>query len=97
MRPLILRLEAEADIEEAFRWYEKQSHGLGAEFLRAVDACLALIARQPELYPEKYKHARQALLRRFPYSIYYVIQPNTVDVLACFHERRNPRRWQSRV
>ena len=58
MRPLILRPEAEADIEEAYRWYEQQSRGLGAEFLRAVDACLALITRQPELYPEKYKRAR---------------------------------------
>lgn len=97
MRPFILRPEAEADIEEAYRWYEKQGRGLGAEFLRAVDACLALIARQPELYPEKYKQARQAPLRRFPYSVYYVVQSNSIEVIACFHGRRNPRRWRSRV
>lgn len=56
---LIVRAEAEADIEEAFRWYEARSPGLGAEYVRAVEACLAGIARQPELYAEQYRGARR--------------------------------------
>jgi plasmid stabilization system protein ParE len=97
MRPLIVRAEAEADIEVAFRWYEEQSPGLGAEFLRAVDASLSGIEREPERNAAIYKQSRRVLLRRFPFAVHYVIQPKSIDVVACMHMRRHPRRWQRRV
>lgn len=97
MRPLIIRAEAEADIEEAFAWYEQQSPGLGAEFIRAVDAALSAIQRHPELYPVVYKRSRRTLLRRFPYAIYFVTFPESIDLLACMGTRRYPRRWRRRV
>ena len=47
----IVRPAAEADIAEAALWYESRSIGLGAEFLRAVDACFEEIRRTPEFRP----------------------------------------------
>ncbi len=38
-----IRPEAEAEISEAFRWYEDKSKGLGSEFMRALDASLSYI------------------------------------------------------
>ncbi len=58
--PVILRDEAEADMAEAALWYERRSLGLGAEFVRSVDACLALISRQPTLFPVVHRQARMA-------------------------------------
>jgi len=72
-RRLILRPAAEADIEDAYRWYEDQRTGLGAEFLRAIEAILAVVEREPELYAPIHKNARRVLLRRFPYAVFYVI------------------------
>jgi len=46
-RELIVRPEAEAELGEAFDWYESRVNGLGAEFLLAIDATLASIARNP--------------------------------------------------
>lgn len=97
MPRFVVRPEAEADIEATFRWYEAQSPGLGSEFVRAVDACLAGIERNPELYAEHYRRARRALLRRFPYAIFYVILTDSIDVIACFHVRRDPRHWQAQL
>lgn len=94
---MILRPEAEADIAQAYRWYEEQTPGLGQEFIRAVDACLASVERQPDLNPEIYGQARRALLRRFPYGIYYVVLPASIEVAACFHLRRDPSGWRSRL
>lgn len=37
---LIIRPEAELDIQDAFECYEAQSLGLGSQFVRAVDTCL---------------------------------------------------------
>ena len=44
---IVLRPEVEADLAEAVEWYESRGRGLGAEFLRAVDAALAMICRFP--------------------------------------------------
>ena len=38
-----IRPEAEADIEEAARWYEQRHAGLGDEFLDEVSMTLATI------------------------------------------------------
>jgi len=96
-RPVILRAAAEDDIEAAYHWYEERSHGLGAEYLRAVEAGLALIERNPELPPRVYKQARRVLLRRFPYSLFYVVGAELIEVVGCIHTRRHPRRWRSRI
>lgn len=94
---VLLRPEAEADITEAYQWYEGQAEGLGEEFLRAVDACFAAVQRIPTAYSPIYKHVRRALLRRFPYAIFYIIEADRIIVLACFHARRNPKQWQARM
>lgn len=49
-RKIIVRPEAEAEVQAAFDWYEEQSDGLGFEFLRAIDACLSGITRNPLAY-----------------------------------------------
>jgi plasmid stabilization system protein ParE len=43
---LIIRPEAELDLEDAFTWYESQDSGLGSEFVRAIDACISTTLAQ---------------------------------------------------
>ena len=47
---LVIALEAELDLAEAYVWYERRRAGLGEDFLSAVDACIESIRRQPEMY-----------------------------------------------
>ena len=49
--PVSLRARAEADLTDAFAWYEETFPGLGAALLRSVDGCFARIQRHPEAYP----------------------------------------------
>ena len=93
----IVRPAAAADIDEAFLWYEGQRAGLGAEFLSAARALIDVIAENPFKHPVVRRNTRRALLRRFPYAIYYRVYDEVVVVVACMHGRRNPRRWQTRV
>lgn len=65
---MIARDEAEADIAEAALWYERQSAGLGAEFVAAVDECFELLSQQPEAFPVVYRSARLGLLHKFRIS-----------------------------
>jgi plasmid stabilization system protein ParE len=88
-----VRRRAELDIDEAYAWYESRIPGLGDGFLRAVDACFARIARDPEAHVVAYGRVRRARLHRFPYGVYYVIREREIDVLAVYHGRRQPRRF----
>ena len=97
MTKLLVRPAAAADIDEAYRWYERQRVGLGEEFLSAVDAALQDLAAHPAAYAVIHRQTRRALLRRFPYAIFYRLYDENVIVIACMHGRRNPRRWKGRA
>jgi plasmid stabilization system protein ParE len=83
-------------MEEAYRWYEHERAGLGEEFLEAVRSLVAAIAEHPERFPVIHRQSRRALMRRFPYGIFYRVESSMIVLVACFHSRRNPRIWQSR-
>ena len=96
-KPLIVRAEAEADLAEAFQWYEQQVRGLGHQFLLCVDAVMASIERNPQLYPVVHRGViRRALTRRFPYGVFFVEGERSVSIIAVAHVKRNPRFWQDR-
>ena len=93
---VLLRPEARADLRDARDWYERQSPGLGSEFLRAVESVIATIQRAPAFYPAVEAPVRRAVLRRFPYQVIYALEGDEVVVLACLHHRRDPTVWRSR-
>jgi len=96
-RGLVVTSAAAADLASAYDWYEDQSPGLGAEFLRAVDAVFAAAQRTPTLFPVVRRRTRRALLRRFPYGVFFTAADDEVVVIGVVHSRRHPRVWQSRV
>lgn len=92
-----LRTEAEQDLEDAARWYEEQQRGLGYQFLDEVMRTFDSVAEQPAMYPEVGRGAHRALIRRFPFGIYYRIEDASVIVVAVMHGSRHPRQWKSRT
>ncbi len=96
-RPLVLRPAAESDVAEACRWYEKRSPGRALYFLKSVEDALTSIERDPELYAKVYRSARRVQLHGFPYALFYIAMPGSIEVIGCIHNRRHPSRWRSRV
>ncbi len=96
-RQVIIRPEAAREVQEAFDWYEEQDEGLGFEFLRAAEASLSAIQRMPFSFPIARGQARRALLRKFPYFLLYLVEPDRIVVLACFHVKRDPIDWLRRI
>jgi len=95
-RQFILRPRAEDDIRSAFEWYESQRVGLGTEFLDALRERLEAVRAHPEANPVLYRGIRRAVVSRFPYLVFYVVQPERVAVLAVLHHARNPAVWPRR-
>jgi plasmid stabilization system protein ParE len=94
---LVIAPEVEFDIAEAYFWYERRRIGLGEEFLSSVDACMEGIRRHPEAYPLIHETYRRALIRRFPYAVFYEYSESTATVYSVFHTSRDPEKWRERL
>ena len=94
-RRLVISDRAAAEAALAAEWYETQAIGLGGEFLRVLDAVVAAITREPERFPRTSRTVRRALVRRFPYGVFFREYPDHVVILGVIHARRDWHRWPS--
>lgn len=93
---LVFRPEAQTELLAARSWYETEHVGLGAVFAAAVETTITGVLQNPLAYPRVRGETRRALVRRFPYAVYFRPIADEIVVLAVMHGRRNPRRWHSR-
>lgn len=91
---LISEPRADLDVEAAFEWYESERPGLGVEFLDELRAAYDRIAAGPLKYQALRSGIRRALLRRFPYAVYFAIEDDAVIVATVLHANRDPAEWQ---
>ena len=94
---VIVRPLAERDLLDASGWYELRKVGLGGEFLDAFADLQDRLGRTPFIYPEVYRGVRRAVLRRFPYLVYFVVRGQSVQITACLHAARDPRLIRRRL
>ena len=90
MRILLLP-EAERDLEIGADFYESQKAGLGVYF----NDCLASDIESLKLYAgihEKYRGFYRSLSKRFPFSIYYKLNEDVVEIFAVLDARQDPRK-----
>jgi plasmid stabilization system protein ParE len=74
---------------DAQDWYEAEPPGLGRRFREAINALTERMSASPRQFPVVFKNVRRGLLRRFPYSLFFVVEDQTVFVIACFHASRD--------
>lgn len=94
---VIIRPEAESDIEESYKWYEDQTAGLGDEFLFALQVRLRSIIDSPFKFQTIHSNIRRAVIKRFPHAFFYFVREDKIFVIACVHHKRNPQLWQTRT
>ena len=97
MREIVTRLQAHLDLEEAANWYESRRPGLGLRLLDEIDYVMKRIAAAPLQFPTIRSGVRRALLKRFPYSVYFVAGDEQVEVIAVLHQHRHPDTWRNRL
>ena len=87
---LVFKPLAEAEIAEAYAWYAQPEIDKGRDFIADLERVERFIRMNPLLYPRVEGDIHRANLRRFPYSLFYVVDGETVSVLSCFHQHRDP-------
>ena len=87
---------AKADADHAADWYAdaEPEKDLDVEFLAEVKRVARLIGERPRAWTEIEPGVRRAVLRRFPYSLIYTVDPDEVLVLAVAHHQRRSGYWR---
>lgn len=80
---------AERDLEGGYRFYERQSTGLGSYFLDALYSDIDSLSFFEGIHRVVFGYHR-LLSRRFPFAVYYKIFGDEVLVTAVLDCRRNP-------
>jgi plasmid stabilization system protein ParE len=93
---LVAEPRTDLDVAAAYQWYETERTGLGLEFLGQLSTAYDRIVSDPLRYRELESGIRRALLRRFPYAVYFAVESDVVVVLAVLHVSRDPAEWQRR-
>lgn len=91
--------DADADLSEVCAWYAEQLPDLDLEFLDDLREVTEQIALLPGSFPLVYKTIRLALMRRFPYKVFFIVEETEghAVILAVVHHARHPRAWKKRV
>ena len=98
MKPLIIRQRARSDVRSARNWYERERSGLGSAFTEQLDGVIARVGALPFQFSEVRPGVRRALLRRFPYAIYFVVRSDEVPVvIAVLHQHQDSSELEKRA
>lgn len=95
--PVVLRHEAQAEFDEAFDWYESRRPGRGVAFAGGIQEVFDRISVTPQMHSVVFADIRKAVVRQFPYCVFYRAEVTRVEVIAVFDSRRDPSIWQGRA
>ena len=98
MKPVLINEEAAGELDEAIRYYETKSPGIGLSLADKVSEALNRIQQNPQLYPfHKDTNVQRCIIRRFPYTLFYIELDEYIVVIAVAHQRRKPDYWKFRL
>ena len=97
MKPVAYHRLAASEFIEAAAFYEKRQPFLGDEFIREIELGRDKIRSNPARGRLEKFGLRSLKVRRFPYRLFYLIQPHRLWIVAVAHLSRRPGYWQRRA
>ena len=92
-----LHPEAEQDLRHAAEFYqERGASPLSQSFLGEFERSVGLLLRHPQLGALWRCGKRRFVMRRFPYSLIYIVAGEELRILAVAHQSRRPGYWRGR-
>ncbi|WP_166442857.1 type II toxin-antitoxin system RelE/ParE family toxin [Phragmitibacter flavus] len=88
---------AECEFYDAALYYGSIDSDLGEQFAACAEVAVAEIAAHPELFRKFDGQVRKARLRRFPYAIVYLLNSDTIRIVAMMHLHKQPGYWRKRI
>ena len=97
MRSVEFHPEAQDELISAARFYERQTEGLGLDFIMTVQHAYERLLESPASGPASGRRLRRLLVSKFPYGLLYRVEPERIYIIAVMHLHRRPGYWRSRL
>jgi len=90
---IIVSPRAQKEIQDGIDYYALHSVDAPHNFINILNITYKILEEKPFLRI-RYKNVRAFKIRKFPFLLYFVIneRDNTVKILSCFHNKRNPKK-----
>ncbi len=81
-------------IKASYEWYQNRAEGLGDDFIVELESAYEAITELPGTWPKFGKNYRRFLLSKFPFSVIYRANNNSIFVVAIMHNSKKPGYWK---
>ncbi len=84
---------AQREIENAIEFYALYSENAPIKFISVLQQAYVTLETNP-YFRIRYKNIRALKIEGFPFSLFFIIheESNTIRVLSCFHNKRDPNK-----
>jgi toxin ParE1/3/4 len=97
MKRYFYHAEALDEYQQALSYHKDISQDLAERFFSSIEATISLIREQPGAMPLVSNTIRRAIVKGFPYSIFFSEYTDSIYILAIAHQRRSPYYWKKRT
>lgn len=104
VKPVVPRAQAEQDVDEVLHFYLTEGgEPVALGFVEALQQAYAHIGRHPATGSPRYAHElnlpglRTWPLTRYPFLVFYVEQPERVDIWRVLHQQRDIPAWMQQA
>ena len=97
MKEVRFHSEALEELDSILEWYVEAGPKIAVTLGEEIDSIIERIGSNHEQFPVWNYGARKAVLRRFPYSIYFIERRAVIEIVAIAHGRRDPEYWRNRL
>src|SRR5438874_267219 len=90
---------AETDFSDALEHYLvfEQSPMAAADFADEIDRAISAIELSPLTFPKFEGNVRIKLVRKFPYSVLYLVEESEIVIHSIIQQERMPGYWKDRL
>ncbi len=85
------------ELKDAWHFYGREADGLDQEFLDELESTIDRAISAPGSWQRVSDEHHRCRLRRFPYSIIYSVEEDSILIVALMHSRRNPDSWRENL
>jgi plasmid stabilization system protein ParE len=97
MPNIVFHPDVALEVKASYKWYEEQAVGLGEDYLSELESAYEAIIEFPDTWPKFQRNFHRFLLGKFPFSVIYRSNGNSIYVVAVMHNHRKPGYWLSRT
>ncbi len=94
---LIFHPAALQEYADAVNYYAQIRIDLAQTFINHVENTVNQIRESPNRYPVLKKDIRKAFIQKFPYTLLYRFENETILIFALMHHSRKPGYWLKRI